>query len=190
MRWLPLRVLLVGLLTACAGSPQQPRYFLLRSPAAEGSGAMSVSQAYAMGRFEVAPYLEQTGIVLATGEGEIRPANLNRWAEPPRQALERFVGEEVSRTMGEDVTRAVPRDGMRVVDVRIDQLHGTADGRARLVAAWSVRDAAHPPQYYRFSRSADLASSGYAALVDSMKALLSELSRDIAESLAVPNASG
>ena len=189
MKWLPAWVL-VGLLSACAGSPQQPRYFLLRSPVADGSGPTAVSQRYAMGRFEVAPYVDQPGIVLATGDGEIRPANLNRWAEPTRQALQRFVGEEVSRGIGEDVTRAAAEDGMHVFDVRIDQLHGTADGRARLVSAWSVRSDAQPPRYYRFSQSADLASSGYAALVESMKDLLTRLSGDIAASLAGPDGSG
>jgi uncharacterized lipoprotein YmbA len=70
-----------------------------------------------------------------------------------------------------------------VLDIRIDQLHGTYDGQAKLVAYWWLRRGNEVVSAYQFSEQRQLSADGYAALVSAQQALLSQLASEISATL-------
>ncbi len=176
-------LLCLALLAACGGTPVQTEYYLLRSDVEQQSRDLSPSRKYAMGRIVIAPYIDQPGIVLETASGEIRPAMHHQWAEPMKEGLRQFLRVEISDAVGEDIFPVEYSEGDLAFDVRIDQLHGTADGEARLVAYWVVLRDRDILASYQFSETEPLRTDGYAALARAEKALLRRLSKQIAESL-------
>ena len=170
-------------LVACSGTPVQTEYYLLRSDLEQRSRELAPSANFAMGRIIIAPYIEQPGIVLETGRGEVRPALHHQWAEPMRQGLQQFLRVEVSDAVGEDIFPVEYSEGELIFDVRIDQLHGTADGDALLVAYWWIRKDREIVSSHQFSERQALSSDGYGALANAEKVLLGELAGKIAGTL-------
>lgn len=171
------------LLAACSGTPVQTQYYLLRSDIEQQSRDLQPSRRFAMGRIMIAPYIEQPGIVLETSAGEIRPAMHNQWAEPMSLGLRQFLRIEISADVGEDIFPREYSEADLHFDVRIDQLHGTNDGDALLVAYWWVQKKDEIIASYQFWETAPLSTDGYGALVQAQKKLLGSLSARIGESL-------
>ena len=176
-------LLAIVLLVACSGTPVQTQYYLLRSDMEQRSRDLEPSKNFAMGRIMIAPYIEQPGIVLETGQGEIRPARYHQWAEPMRDGLKQFLRVEVSQAAGEDIFPEDISQGELVFEVRIDQLHGTVEGDATLVAYWLSRRDREIVSTHQFSEREALRSDGYGALADAEKALLSRLAGRVADTL-------
>jgi uncharacterized protein len=176
-------VLLVMLLAGCASQAIEPSYYLLRSKQDVSSTALSTSKAFSLGTVEIAPYLDQPGLMLETGDGQMRPASHNLWAEPLFDGVRNFLATEIARDHGQELLPAKLAPNATEVNIRIDQLHGTRDGKAQLVAYWWLVRAGEVIVLNRFAQSRNLESSGYGAMVDAEKILLAELAARIAASL-------
>ena len=70
------------------------------------------------------------------------------------------------------------------MNIRIDLLHGTLDGKAQLLAYWWLVRNDEVLVMNRFAEERTLASSGYSALVDAENALLTALAGQIGTELA------
>ena len=173
----------VVLVAACSGTPVQTQYYLLRTDEPGTTRDLKPSTEFAMGRVMVAPYIDQSGLVLETGVGEIRPARYHQWAEPMPEAVRHLLRVEVGRALETDLFPAELSDASTFFDVRIDQLHGTADGDAVLVAYWGVRRDGRLIETFQFSETRALRADGYAELARAFEALLVDLSGEIAASL-------
>lgn len=181
---LMLSLLLAGLLAGCAGSPpvQDHDYLLRPQKLMVSSGSRSVVQ---LKPVAVAPYLDQRGVVLQTGDSEIRVAKHHRWAEPLDEAVGRYLQVGIAN-QGEVAVESVPLTTANpavTVTVRINQLHGTEVGSVRLVADWKLDRAEQEPVLYSFDESVRQAADGYPALVAAHAELLDALSAAIARSL-------
>jgi len=178
-----LPVLLVVLLSGCASQTIEPTYYLLRSDQPLPSGALQPSTTFSLGTVEIAPYLDQAGVVLETTDGQPRPASHHLWAEPVFDGVRNFLTTEIAQAKGQELLPKPLSDATTAVNIRIDQLHGTGDGNARIVAYWWLTRADKVLSLNRFSDTQPLAASGYQALVDAEKSLLVQLARNIAASL-------
>jgi len=151
------------------------------------SSALSTSTDFSLGTVEIAPYLDQPGLVMETADGQMRPASQNLWAEPMFDGVRNFLATEIARAHGQELLptklTAKSTSNTTVVNIRIDQLHGTIDGSARLVAYWWLVRADEVVALNRFAESRNLQTSGYSALVDAEKILMAELATKIAASL-------
>ncbi|CAA0111966.1 Uncharacterised protein [Halioglobus japonicus] len=176
--------LLVALLAGCASQTIPPTYYLLRSDQGLQSGVLSTSKRYSLGSVEIAAYLDQPGLVMATGKDEMRAANQNLWAEPIYDGVRNFLATEIALTSGEELLPTKLTRNTTVVNIRIDQLHGTLDGRAQIVAFWWLVRGDEVVSFNRFADARALTASGYSALVDAEKLLLAELAKRISASLA------
>ncbi len=176
-------LLLLALLSGCASQTIPPTYYLLRSNQDLQSSALSTSKQYSLGTVEIAAYLDQPGLVIATANGETRPASQNLWAEPIYDGVRNFLSTEIAQASGRELLPTALTKDTTVVNIRIDQLHGTLDGQAQIVAYWWLAQGDEVTSLNRFSESRALAASGYNALVDAEKALLSELAQRIAATL-------
>jgi uncharacterized lipoprotein YmbA len=177
----------VLLLTACAATPPPTTRYLLPADAPEGTARVDPPVWIGLGRIEVAPYLEQPGLVVETESLQVRPARYHVWAEPLGEGLRRFLGAEISEALGVDVAADVIQghDWDYTVEIGVDRLHGTLDGDAVLVARWWIRPAAGrgEPVAFRFASAQPLPRAGYAGLVDAEVELARQLAVAIAESL-------
>ena len=177
----------VMLLVACAGSSDLRTQYLLHSEPAERAGRVEAPVRVGLGRVAVAPYLDQSGIVVETEAGQVHAAREHRWAEPLDAGLRSYLRAEMSEALGYDVSASaadrVHRD--YTVDVYVDQLHGTMAGTAVLDAGYRItpRLRAGDVAEYRFSRSAPLPREGYPGLVDAEAELARQLAQAIAASL-------
>ncbi len=180
----------IALLAACSGTPTQTQYYLLRTDAPGSTRDLSPSKEFAVGRVTVAPYIDQAGLILEVGGGEIHPARYHQWAEPMPEALRHLLRVEVSRALDMDLFPSEISEADTFFDVRIDQLHGTANGEAVLVAYWGVRREGELIETYQFSERRALPADGYAALANAFEDLLVDLSGEIADSLREVSAAG
>ena len=186
-----LFVLALTLLTACASSPPEITYYLLRPPLDEGSGPIDAPIRAGLGRVVVAPYLDRSnGIQIETKDGEIRPATQYQWAEALTAGVRWYLRAEVGKQLGHQIGGSLTdrRDWDYTVDVFVERLHGTMTGQAVLVASFIVRGGTTatgaPAIYeYRFAESTPLPDDGYTAVVEAEKALLAEFAGRIADVL-------
>ncbi len=178
--WLAVSLVL---LTGCLGGTAlpEPADYLLRVPAGAGAPPRG-APAFALGDVRVAAYLEQPGIVLAQEDGVVRAARYHRWAEPLDASVRLLVAELAGAALGRPVARSAAGAGPGpvVVDLTVDTLHGTADGRARIDAHWRV---AGRPGEGRFTATEALAEPGYPALVAAEYRLLERLAEALAAEL-------
>ena len=175
--------LLVALLAGCASQTIPPTYYLLRSDQDLQSSALTTSKRYSLGSVEIAAYIDQPGLVLATGTDEMRAATQHLWAEPVYDGVRNFLATEIAQACGQELLPTKLTRDTTAVNIRIDQLHGTSDGRAQMVAYWWLAQGDDVTSLNRFSDSRALTASGYSALVDAEKQLLAELATRIAASL-------
>jgi uncharacterized lipoprotein YmbA len=179
--------MLLMLVTACAGAPPPTTRYLLPIDVPEGAVRFDPPVRVGLAPISVAPYLNQPGLVVETETGQIRPASQHVWAEPIALGLYRILQSELSAALGfqidDDITGRPHWD--YAVDVEIDRFHGTLDGRAMLIARWSVTSIVAKGERagYRFSSSLPLEAPGYQALVDAEIALTRVLAGKIASSI-------
>ncbi|MEE4143923.1 MAG: ABC-type transport auxiliary lipoprotein family protein [Halieaceae bacterium] len=177
-----LCALAVVLLTACSSQPPQTATYLLRSEVPAGADVPLSDSGIALGNIRVAKYIDQPGLVLATGDGTIHAAKFHVWAEPLQVALRRYLATLVSDASGRDIAAATDSATVTRIDVSVDQLHGTGSGSAVLVAYWNI-DSQGQSKSYRFSEQQSLSGDGYDALVRAQETLLKRLAEAISASL-------
>lgn len=176
-------LLLPMLLAACAGQPAEHHEYLLPLPAIEvrerGGEPIRLLPV------SIAPYLDQQGIVLQTAGPEVHVGRQNRWAEPLDAAVDRYLQTAITNATGRvvEVSPLTTGDAKTEVQVRVHQLHGSADGSVRLTAEWSVATPAGDRLLRVFEASEAQTTDGYPGLVDAHAALLDRLASAIAESL-------
>ncbi|MEZ5572164.1 MAG: ABC-type transport auxiliary lipoprotein family protein [Halioglobus sp.] len=177
---------LLIVLSGCASQTIEPTYYLLRSDQNMQSGKLSPSRDFSLGTVEIAAYLDQPGLVMETADAQMRAASQNLWAEPIYDGVRNFLTTEIAQASGSELLPSKLNRNSTVVNIRIDQLHGTQDGTARLVAYWWLVRGDEVLALNRFADSQTLQVSGYSALVDAEKNLLAALARQIAASLVNP----
>ncbi len=179
-------LLLVMLLSGCASQAVEPSYYLLRSNQDLPSSKLSPSVDFALGTIEIAPYLNQLGLVIDIADSQIRPAVNHLWAEPIYDGVRSLLTADIAKANGQELMPANLSKDATVVNIRIDKLDGTLDGRAQIVAYWWLVRNDEVVDLNRFSKSRALRADGYSAMVDAETALLEELAKKIAASLVPP----
>ena len=176
-------LLLVVFLSGCASQAIEPSYYLLRSQQDTQTRQLNPSKDFSMGKVVIASYIDQPGLMIETNDGEIRAARHNLWAEPVYEGVRTQLVVDIGRAKGEDILPTNLGNTAIVLDIRLDQLHGTNDGKAKLVAYWWLRRGNDLLTAHVFSEEQALATDGYSALVAAERALLSQLAIKIADSL-------
>ncbi len=173
-------------LAACAGTPPEREYYLLRADVPQGLGAADGDRATGLGRVSVASYLDRAGIVLQVNEHRVREARYHLWAEPLSDGIWYYLRDGISSELGRALNTEPDADAWRYrVDVSVEEFHGSLNGEARLVARWTLRNVAEGAVIAseRFARTRRQTADGYPGLVDTQIALLDELAQTIARAL-------
>jgi uncharacterized lipoprotein YmbA len=187
VRTLRAGLCLLGLLACSTPPAPEPTRYLMRAGEPAASAENAAASRVGLRRVGVAPYLRLPGLALETEPHQIRHARHHRWAEPLEHGLRSLLRAELAAALDQEVD-ADPTAASRweyAVDVEVDQLHGTADGDALLVASWRVTRLATGSERARgrFVRRQPLTREGYPALVEAQIELARLLASEIAESL-------
>jgi len=184
MKALTLPLLL--LLTGCSGPVPELQKYLLRADSNTAFTTQQPDEIITLGNLTLASYINGPGLVLETRPGEVHSARDHQWAEPLRESLRRFLARQIAIN-AERTVLAHHRDDanwQQRIDIRIDELHGTADGSARLVAYWlAMNQHKEVIAEHQFVDSQPLTDDGYAALVRAEKKLLERFAAAIAANL-------
>ena len=184
MRTTPILCFLLPL--ACASAPPPTTHYLLRAELPAVSSQIEAPATIGLARVTVAPYLRRPGLVVESGDHQVRPARYHVWAEPLDAGLRRYLRSEISNGLGYAIRSDPSQRGAWdfSVDVAIDQFHGTLDGEAKLAAGWRIARAdGSEVAAFVFSTSESLATGGYQGLVDAEIVLARKLAAQIAASL-------
>ncbi len=180
----PILLSLVILTVGCASSPPPEQHlYMLRT----GSALPTYESELSIGieSVTIAPYLKRDHVMLQVGPQELRPARYHRWAEPLDGNIRRYLRDRLSQNLQTNVDASARfRDRWQLrVDVVVEELHGTLDGRAILSAHYDVVPVADPAnsRHGQVSSSTEQAGTGHAALIDAEGQLLDLLARRIAE---------
>lgn len=177
-----LVLLMAVFLTACSTTALEHSTYLLRSDKNLGSGEVLLDSNIYLGGLTLANYIDQQGIVLETAPGQIHEARFHQWAEPLGVSLRGFLGAEISAGLGRDIALNKLSGQAVRLDIKIDQMHGTTDGKALLFAYWSVTDS-NGSRLFKYVKSYPLKGDGYDALVSAQRLLLERFAHAISESL-------
>jgi uncharacterized lipoprotein YmbA len=177
-------ITLLLLVVGCSSTPvMDTHYYLLREDVVPSTRALKPSADYAFGNVAIAAYIDQSGLPLQLANGEIRPALLHQWAEPMRESVRHFLQKHISNAMGEDLFSAALSDAEMLVEIRLDQLHGTVAGDAIIFAYWWLKQDGKIIESYQFGETIALQTSGYDALAAAEKSLLKKLAEHIGTTL-------
>jgi len=185
---LVLLLVMTGLLSSCVGERIKTQYYLLRSDLKPDYSREIKTSDIALTKLNVATYIDQPGLVLTQTSGEINIARYHQWAEPLRYSLKHFLANEIFAHSGRYINIGREKTSLSStrLEVVIDQLHGTADGRVVLVAYWKAISKVEGKEIqlkYELTKTMPLIRDGYEALVASEKELLRNLAKEIAASL-------
>jgi len=182
----PVLAILAVFVVGCASKAPGLTQYLLRADTPDRIAEQAPAST-GIGSLTVASYIDTPGLVLESGNGEVHAARHHQWADPLRESLRRFLASEISAATGRAIGAYSYResDWKRRLDIHIDQLHGSVDGSAKLVANWAVIDATNHTVLaeHSFSETEPLSADGYDALVRAEKNLLSRLANAIAATL-------
>jgi uncharacterized lipoprotein YmbA len=176
-------LILTMILVGCSSTPVDTNYYLLRHEGSAVSRELIASPDFALGKVAIAPYIDQPGLVLEVSAGQIRPAQHHQWAEPMHQSVRTFLQRGISSDLGEDLFPKALSSAPTVLDIRVDQLHGTDNGEAVLLAYWWTTRDGEIQSTYQYAQSQRLARDGYAALAEAEETLLRGLAANIADAL-------
>jgi len=177
-------VVLLLLVVGCSSTPVvDTHYYLLREDGVPSTRALKPSADYALGDVTIADYIDQPGLPLQLTNGEIRPALLHQWAEPMHKSVRSFLQKQISNALGEDLFPAGLSEANVQVEIRLDQLHGTAAGEAVILAFWWLKQDGKIIESYQFGETMQLQVSGYDSLAAAEKSLLKQLAAHIGATL-------
>ena len=126
-------------------------------------------------------------MLLETANGDLRPARFHLWAEPLRDGAKTFLMSAISSASGYDILPWQLNKAATRFDIRIDQLHGTHDGTAKLVAHWWLYNGESVGEMFQYAGTRALATDGYGALAAAQQSLLLEMAGVIAQRLRQPS---
>jgi uncharacterized lipoprotein YmbA len=180
-------LLLPMLLVGCSSTTIETQYYLLRQQQIFESRELKPSPDFSLGRVDIAAYIDRPGLMLEVGNGQVRPAQYHQWAEPLHSSVRVFLQREISLQLGTDLFPTADSPASTSIEIRVDQLHGTSDGEALLLAYWWTTQDGEIQSIFQYTQTETLTEDGYAALANAEEVLLSGFAKSIANTLqAIP----
>ena len=140
-----------------------------------------------LGPIKVPAYLDRPQIVTAASDHEFRLAENQRWAERLDDNIARVSQENLAVLVPSDriVMHPWSRDTKPDVQavVQIQELHVDPEGRARMVALWSLKPLKGETVNHHFSCSIAVSPTDYGQIVGADSECLARLNREMAQGI-------
>ncbi|MBP6117514.1 MAG: membrane integrity-associated transporter subunit PqiC [Neisseriaceae bacterium] len=185
MRYLPLLLTSLGLLSACASNA--PTYYQLP---VQVSATPSQAQIDYSVKVRMADFLNSSSMVYEVSDVEVVLSKQNLWAENPEPAIARNLAYKLNQVQGKAgfYTRGSrPND----ILVQLDQFQGSHHGQVKLSGQFTIQTSGLSPTIQPFSISIAQEGDGYRAMVQALDQGLAQLAQTIASQLPnKPNVKG
>ncbi|MBF4987589.1 membrane integrity-associated transporter subunit PqiC [Methylophilus sp. 14] len=164
------------------------RYSLpeVTTPQAATTQTPTLTRTLALGRLQLADYLDTDRIIIQTDDITMQPARDHLWVDNLSQELRRGLRARLASRLGNTLV-VDPQPGLpatNTLHLTIEQFHGQMRGYAVLSGQWQLISANQVPGPSRaFKFSTPLAENGYPALVRALGQDLDLLSEQIASQL-------
>jgi uncharacterized lipoprotein YmbA len=193
-RLLPV-VLVIGLLflDGCLGKSQSPRFYTLSTLTEDKAMAKSDTPArdaiIGIGPIKLADYLDQSKLVIRTGDNRLLKAEFDLWAGALKDNLTNVLAENIGLLLPTERIYIYPWRLSEPIDYQIIldvvRFDGDFGKDAWLVARWSIVGG-KDKELVAVNRSSirePVTGSGYEALVTAQSRALAKLSREIVEAI-------
>lgn len=176
-------------MNGCFRGGVQDQFYMLQpvkeaqaSPASAAKGPL-----VGLGPIKVPAYLDRPQIVTAASNQEYRLAENQRWAERLDDNIARVSQENLAALVPSDRILMHPwsRDAKPDVQaaIQIQELHVDPEGRARMVALWSLKPANGETVHHHFSCLIPVSPSDYSQIVGAESECLGRLNREMAQGI-------
>lgn len=188
IRELQLLLLCTAIMVGC-GSPPKERFYVLGSADRMQVNVETATYSVDVDRINLPESVDRPQIVLHTGPNQVELSELNRWAEPLKKAIPRFISSQLAQQLGTSRVYTYPQHALPAADYRIsiDVLRLEASPKqleVTLESLWSVHQGIPSDIKSGHSLIREPSSAGdYDALVVAHERALARLSSDIAESV-------
>jgi hypothetical protein len=182
-------IFLLSLPLFCGCASKSPNYYVLHSLQSEAPGVkMATSESdltIGVGPIKIAEYLDRPQMVTRSTPDSLQFAEFDKWAEPLDKNLARVLAENLSILLSTDRVVVFPWAGsmhpLYQVTVDVAQLEYTVDGKAMLVANWSVfgDDGQKLLTTKRSRLSVPVQSTGFEEIASAQSRAVEEMSREI-----------
>lgn len=177
-------------LSACIGGKSPPSQFYLLEPiqgAADGRVGGAALPVVALAPVRMPQYVDQPQMVTASGKNAYALSETHRWAER--------LDDNVARVLAQNLGLLVPAEVVLVnasgrarqakfkVSVTVLEFHADPQGRAGLVAQWSVARGEETVSSRQASYREPASATDYAAMAGALNECVNRLSRDVAADL-------
>ena len=189
IRELSVLLLCAALMAGC-GSPPKERFYVLgnadRTPPADSK---AVTYSVDVDSINLPESIDRPQMILHTGPNQVELSELNRWAEPLKKAIPRYISSQLAQQLGTRRVYTYPQRAVPDADYRvaIDILRLEALPKQQeviLESLWSVDQGIRGELKSGHSLIREPATAGdYDALVAAHERALARLSIDIAESV-------
>jgi len=183
-------IFLLCLLLLCGCASKSPNYYVLHSLQNEAPGVKMAKAdrnlTIGVGPVKIPEYLERPQMATRSTQNSLQFAEFDKWAEPLEKNLTRVLAENLAILLSTDRVGVFPWAGsMHVlyqVTVDVTQLEYTPDGKAILVASWSVfgGDGQKLLTTKRSRLTVPVQSTGFEAIASAQSRAVEEMSREIA----------
>ena len=175
-------IILVGL-TGCTSAPKSPSvsYYLL-DQASQPIAPKQTTRSVAITPVVVAEYLSVPNLLLKQTDHRIILANYHLWAEPLPPSIKRAIMSDLT-TMKPNISIVDQCLNCDLLRIYIDHFYPEEEGDVVLAGRYTIERVNGQQENYPFSHKSFLTTSGYAAAVEQMRALLETLSQQIANQL-------
>ena len=183
-------VLLLSLLFSGGCASKSPNYYVLHSLQSQARGAPATEArngpTIGVGPVKIPDYLDRPQMATRSTPSSLQFAEFDKWAEPLDKNVARILAENLSLLLATDRVLIFPWSGSihvpYQVTVDLTRLDTTPDGKAVLVAAWSVfgKDGTKLLAMKRSSFTVPVQASGFDAMASAESRTVEEMSREIA----------
>ncbi len=181
-------LLSLPLFCGCASKP--PNYYVLHSLQREAPGVKTARAendlTIGVGPIKIPEYLDRPQMATRSTLNSLEFAEFDKWAEPLDKNLASVLAENLSILLSTDRVVVFPWVGSRhvlyQVTVDVSQMEYTPDGKAVLVAGWSVfgNDGDKLLETKRSRIIVPVQSTGFEAVASAQSRAIGDMSREIA----------
>lgn len=184
-RWIVIAGLAV--VTACTGTrPQPTSLYLLEQPDTPPPAEAGAGASLAIGRINLAGFLDQSGIVYQSAN-RISVARNHRWAAPLVEQLRPRFAAALAGHLDSATVHARPPSAVedsRRLEITVDAFHGRDTGQALVAGSWRLVAPDDTELFSaEFRERVPLDADGYDALVAALDEGIDQAAESIARGL-------
>ena len=187
-----LFLLLLASLAACSSPPSAPVQYYVLAPPAAGTDAIvqrANKPTVVIESVELAAYLQQTGMIIQTGDNQLQVSKNHLWAESLELAVPKALVRKLQLASDQYSYYLKTLDWVGKTDyrlrLRIDSLQATEQGEVVASGRYQLIPAANPETAVMvdFNFQRDIPQDGYPAAVAQIDKLLGEIAAAVVASV-------